>query len=222
MILLNSSIVFPHPESNNQHDVLAVGGDLSIERLLLAYQYGIFPWFAEGDPILWWSPRERYVLPPSEVKVSKSMRNIMNRGIFRYTLNEAFTEVIESCADVKRVGQSEEGGWLSKDMISAYSKLNKMGYAHSVEVWDVNDKLVGGLYGMTMGKCFIGESMFSKVSNASKFGFISLCRYLEQKGFELIDGQIHNDHLESLGFQFMDRSEFMDFMRSNMLNPLAF
>ena len=120
MILLNSSIVFPHPESNHDHDVLAVGGDLSIERLLLAYHYGIFPWFAEGDPIMWWSPRERYVLPPSEVKVSKSMRNIINRGIYRYTFDTAFVDVIRACSYVKRQGQREDRGWLSEDMIDAY------------------------------------------------------------------------------------------------------
>ena len=222
MILLNNSIVFPHPESNHQHDVLAVGGDLSIERLLLAYHYGIFPWFAEGDPIMWWSPRERYVLPPSKVKVSKSMRNIMNRGIYRFTLDTAFVEVIEACASVKREGQPKEGGWLSKEMIKAYTLLYQMGFAHSVEVWNASDELVGGLYGIAIGKCFIGESMFAKASNASKFGFISLCRYLDQQGFELVDGQIHNDHLESLGFGFMDRCDFMTFMRNNILNPIPF
>ena len=222
MVLLNNSIVFPHPESNHQHDVLAVGGDLSIERLLLAYHYGIFPWFAEGDPIMWWSPRERYVLSPSRVKVSKSMRNIMNRGIYRYTLDQSFNEVIQACADIKREGQPEEGGWLSSEMIKAYTKPYEMGYAHSVEVWDDDDELVGGLYGMAIGRCFIGESMFAKASNASKFGFISLCQHLERKGFELIDGQIHNDHLESLGFEFMDRADFMDFMRYHMMDHIPF
>lgn len=222
MILLNNSIVFPHPESNQEHDVLAVGGDLSIERLLLAYHYGIFPWFAEGDPIMWWSPRERYVLPPSKVKVSKSMRNIINRGMYRYTVDTAFGDVIEACASVKRKGQSGEGGWLSNEMISAYTTLHKMGYAHSVEVWNDQEELVGGLYGMAIGRCFIGESMFAKASNASKFGFISLCKYLDQQGFELVDGQIYNDHLESLGFGFMDRSDFMDFLRNGILNPISF
>ena len=222
MILLNSSIVFPHPESNHDHDVLAVGGDLSIERLLLAYHYGIFPWFAEGDPIMWWSPRERYVLPPSEVKVSKSMRNIINRGIYRYTFDTAFVDVINACSYVKRQGQPEDRGWLSEDMIDAYLSLHELGYAHSVEVWNQEDGLVGGLYGVTIGKCFIGESMFSKASNASKFGFISLCQHLDKQGLKLVDGQIHNDHLESLGFDFMDRSDFMAFMRSNVMESLTF
>ena len=222
MILLNSSIVFPHPESNHEHDVLAIGGDLSIERLLLAYHYGIFPWFAEGDPIMWWSPRERYVLPPSEVKISKSMRNIFNRGIYRHTFDTAFVDVIEACAYAKRLGQPEDSGWLSEDMIDSYLSLHELGFAHSVEVWNQQDELVGGLYGVAIGKCFIGESMFAKASNASKYGFISLCRYLDKQGFQLVDGQIHNDHLESLGFDFMDRGDFMAFMRSNVMNPLVF
>lgn len=222
MIMLTDDIVFPHPESNHEHDVLAVGGDLSIERLLLAYHYGIFPWFAEGDPIMWWSPRERYVLPPSEVKVSKSMRNIFNRGIYRHTFDAAFVDVIEACAYVKRQGQPEDGGWLSEEMIDSYVSLYELGYAHSVEVWNQQDELVGGLYGVAIGKCFIGESMFAKASNASKYGFISLCRHLDHQGFQLVDGQIHNDHLESLGFGFMERSDFMAFMRSNVLNPIQF
>lgn len=222
MIMLTDQIVFPHPESNHEHDVLAFGGDLSIQRLLLAYHYGIFPWYAEGDPIMWWSPRERYVLPPSQVKVSKSMRNIFNRGIYRYTLDTAFREVIEACAQVKRDGQPEDSGWLSQEMMEAYLTLYNMGYAHSVEVWNESNELVGGLYGVAMGKCFIGESMFAKASNASKFGFISLCRHLDDQGFELVDGQIHNDHLESLGFGFMDRGMFMHFMRMNLNNPIPF
>jgi len=222
MILLNDSIVFPHPESNHDHDVLAVGGDLSIERLLLAYHYGIFPWFAEGDPIMWWSPRERYVLPPAQVKVSKSMRNVINRGIYRHTFNTSFLDVINACADVKRQGQPEEGGWLSDEMIEAYYSLHKLGFAHSVEVWNTDDELIGGLYGIAIGKCFIGESMFAKASNASKFGFIALCRHLEEQGFQLIDGQIHNDHLETLGFGFMERHIFMAFMRRHILNPIPF
>lgn len=222
MILLNSSIVFPHPESNHQHDVLAIGGDLSVERLLLAYHYGIFPWFSEGDPIMWWSPRERYVLPPSQVRVTKSMRNIINRGIYKHTFDKAFVDVIEACAYVKRQGQPEDGGWLSEEMIDAYLSLHELGYAHSVEVWNQDDELVGGLYGVVIGKCFIGESMFAKASNASKFGFISLCQHLEKKGFELVDGQIHNDHLQSLGFNFLERCDYMTFMRENILKPLAF
>jgi len=222
MIMLTKKIVFPHPESNHEHDVLAVGGDLSIERLLLAYHYGIFPWYAEGDPIMWWSPRERYVLPPSQVKVSKSMRNIINRGIYRHTFDTAFVDVIEACANVKRQGQSGEGGWLSAELIEQYTQLHEMGYAHSVEVWNEKDELVGGLYGMTIGRCFIGESMFTKASNASKFGFIMLCRHLDDQGFQLVDGQIHNDHLESLGFGFMERDIFMHFMRSNILSPIPF
>ncbi len=222
MILLTDSIVFPHPESNHDHDVLAVGGDLSIDRLLLAYHYGIFPWFAEGDPIMWWSPRERYVLPPSEVKVSKSMRNIINRGIYRHTFDTAIVDVIEACAYVKRQNQPDGSGWLSEEMIDAYLSLHELGYVHSVEVWNQEDELVGGLYGVAIGKCFIGESMFSKASNASKYGFISLCKHLDTQGFQLVDGQIHNDHLESLGFGFMDRVDFMAFMRSNVLKPISF
>lgn len=211
---LSQHLVFPHPLSNTETDILAVGGDLSVGRLLLAYHYGIFPWYDEESPILWWSPRERFVLKPSEVKVSKSMRNIFNRGIYRYTIDQNFHAVIEACDDPSRnLGTS---GWLLAEMKHAYKSLHSLGYAHSVEVWDQEDNLVGGLYGVAMGLCFFGESMFARASNASKFGFISLCRHLEQLGFQYVDGQMPTGHLSSLGFDYMDREDFHAFLQSNL------
>lgn len=211
---LSEQHVFPHPLSNSSTDVLAMGGDLDPDRILLAYHYGIFPWYDDTSPILWWSPRERFVLRPGEVKVSKSMRNIFNRGIYRYTIDQDFDAVIESCDDSSR--NESTSGWLLPEMKAAYKELHRRGYAHSVEVWDKEDQLVGGLYGMAIGKCFFGESMFTKASNASKFGFISLCRHLDEIGYELVDGQMPNDHLASLGFGYLDREQFIVFLRWNL------
>lgn len=210
---LSEQHVFPHPLSNSSTDVLAMGGDLDPDRILLAYHYGIFPWYDDTSPILWWSPRERFVLRPGEVKVSKSMRNIFNRGIYRYTIDQDFDAVIEACDDSSR--NESTSGWLLPEMKAAYKELHRRGYAHSVEVWDKDDQLVGGLYGMAIGKCFFGESMFTKASNASKFGFISLCRHLDEIGYELVDGQMPNDHLASLGFGYLDREQFVAFLRWN-------
>jgi len=171
MYLLTKELYFPLVETASQEGVLAFGGDLSSERLLLAYQSGIFPWFEENDPILWWSPNPRMVLFLEELKVSKSMRNVLNRGIFKITSNQNFRDVISNCQKAKREGQS--GTWITNQMIEAYCKLYELGYAKSVEVWQ-NEKLVGGLYGIDLGHVFCGESMFSLVSNASKVAFITL------------------------------------------------
>lgn len=213
-MLLTDALVFPHPESNLDHDILAVGGDLSIDRLLLAYRYGIFPWYGEEDPILWWSPRMRCVIRPAEVKVSKSMRNVINQDKYRVTIDLDFASVIASCANVHRPGQ--EGSWLSPEMEYAYTELHHLGYAHSVEVWNHQDQLVGGLYGVAIGRCFVGESMFSKTNNASKYGFIKLCKHLDRLGYEYIDGQYSNPHLLSLGFKEIPRSQYLQFLRSNL------
>ena len=197
---------FPPVDEANDDGILAVGGDLSPERLLLAYRSGIFPWFEDDEPILWWAPEYRMVVFPEEFSVSKSMRNILNRNIFRITVNQNFREVISNCSSIQRDGQ--KGTWITNDMIEAYCKLHEMGIAKSVEVWQ-NDILVGGLYGIDLGHIFCGESMFSKVSNASKVAFSFLVDKLKTENYKLLDCQVHNDHLESLGAREITREDFM-------------
>lgn len=211
MYFLTKELFFPPVEEADEDGILAVGGDLSPERLLLAYKSGIFPWFDEDEPILWWSPEERMVLFPEEFTVSKSMRNILNRNIFKVTFNQNFKEVISNCSSVKRNGQ--QGTWITDEMIEAYCKLNEMGIAKSVEVWQ-NGILVGGLYGIDLGHVFCGESMFSKVSNASKVAFASLVEKLKEENYKLLDCQVHNDHLESLGAREIPRDYFMSILNS--------
>jgi leucyl/phenylalanyl-tRNA---protein transferase len=212
MYYLSNDLFFP-PVSHANHDgILAIGGDLSPERLQLAYKSGIFPWFNEGEPIIWWSPNPRMVLFLEQLIVSKSMRNIINRNIFTVTFNQNFRAVISNCQQVKRDGQP--GTWITNDMIEAYCKLNEIGIAKSVEVWQ-NDQLVGGLYGIDLGHIFCGESMFSLVSNASKVGFISLVNQLKEKNYQLLDCQVYNEHLESLGCSEIERNEFMAILNNN-------
>lgn len=206
MYFLTKELFFPPAEEADEDGILAVGGDLSPERLLLAYRSGIFPWFDEDEPILWWSPEERMVVFPDEFVISKSMRNILNRNIFKVTFNQHFREVISNCSSIKRDGQN--GTWITNDMIEAYCKLNEMGVAKSVEVWQ-DEVLVGGLYGIDLGHIFCGESMFSKVSNASKVAFVSLVKKLRQENYRLLDCQVHNDHLESLGAREILRKDFL-------------
>ena len=179
---------------------------MSPERLQLAYKSGIFPWFEDGEPITWWAPNPRMVLFLDELVISKSMRNILNRNIFKVTFNQNFREVISNCQQVKREGQN--GTWITDDMIAAYCKLNELGIAKSVEVWE-NDQLVGGLYGVDLGHVFCGESMFSLVSNASKVAFIFLVHHLKKENYKLLDCQVYNSHLESLGCREIERDEFM-------------
>lgn len=210
---LTDEISFPPPELANEDGILAIGGDLSTERLLLAYSLGLFPWFNPDDPILWWSPDPRFVLFPDQLKVAKSMRPYFNQNKFTITFDTHFQEVMTACQMQYRKGQAG-GTWITDEMISSYTELNKMGFAHSVEVWQ-GDELVGGLYGIALGKIFFGESMFAKVSNASKFGFISLVKKLEELDFWLIDCQQRTNHLESLGGEFINRKEFLDFMKKN-------
>lgn len=210
MYFLSRELYFPPVEDASPEGIVAIGGDLSPERLLLAYRSGIFPWFEDDEPILWWSPPERMVLLLDELKVSKSMRNIINRGIFRITFNTAFKEVISNCRDIKRDGQP--GTWITPDMTAAYCRLHEMGFARSVEVWQ-GDELVGGLYGVDLGHIFCGESMFSKVSNASKIAFIALAKQLEADNYRLLDCQVHNDHLESLGAREIDRDDFLEILK---------
>jgi leucyl/phenylalanyl-tRNA---protein transferase len=203
---LSKELYFPPVSEASEEGILAIGGDLSPERLLLAYKNGIFPWFNEDEPILWWSPEERMVLFFEDLKISKSMRNILNRNIFRVTFNTAFEDVIANCKLSKRSGQ--DGTWITKEMEKAYTKLHKMGIAKSVEVW-LGEELVGGLYGIDLGDLFCGESMFSKVSNASKVAFIHLAKQLEQANYKLLDCQVYNEHLASLGCVEIDRDDFM-------------
>lgn len=211
MHYLTKDLVFPPVSKANEDGFLAIGGDLSPERLVLAYKSGIFPWFEEGDPILWWSPNPRMVLFFEDLVVSKSMRNILNRDLFKVTFNHDFRGVISNCQKIKREGQ--QGTWITNEMIQAYCKLNELGVAKSVEVWQ-DDQLVGGLYGVDLGTVFCGESMFSKVTNASKVAFIYWSRYLEENNYKLMDCQIYNPHLESLGCREITRDHFIEILKS--------
>jgi leucyl/phenylalanyl-tRNA--protein transferase len=206
---MSKDLFFPPVSEADEEGILAIGGDLSPERLQLAYKSGIFPWFNEGEPIIWWSPDPRMVLFLDELIVSKSMRNILNRNQFKVTVNKNFKDVISNCQKIKRDGQN--GTWISNEMIDAYCKLNEMGIAKSVEVWQ-DEVLVGGLYGIDLGHVFCGESMFSKVSNASKVAFIALVEYLKRANYKLLDCQVYNSHLESLGCREIDREEFMEIL----------
>lgn len=210
MYFITKELYFPPIEQTSPEGVLAVGGDLSPERLLLAYKNGIFPWFDDADPILWWCPPERMVLFPNEFKPSKSMRNIINKGIYEVTFNKAFREVMINCQQVYRPGQY--GTWINEEMIDAYTFLHEIGRAMSVEVW-FEKKLVGGLYGVDMDHVFCGESMFSHMSNASKVAFIALVAYLKKNKYQLLDCQIYNDHLASLGCREIPREEFIDILK---------
>lgn len=206
MYFLLKELFFPDVSEADKSGILAVGGDLSPERLMLAYRSGIFPWFDSEEPILWWSPKERMVLYPDELVISKSMRSILRKELFTVTFNKDFLAVISNCSKISRNGQ--QGTWISEEMIEAYVKLHELGHAKSVEVWQ-NNELVGGLYGIDLGHIFCGESMFSKVSNASKVAFITLVENLKVRQYKLIDCQVHNDHLESLGAREIPRAEFM-------------
>ena len=212
MYYLSSELIFPPVNQANRDGILAIGGDLSPQRLQLAYKSGIFPWFEEGEPIMWWSPNPRMVLFLDELIVSKSMRNILNRNIFTVTFNQNFRDVISNCQNIKRDGQN--GTWITNDMIEAYCKLNELGIAKSVEVWQ-DEKLVGGLYGIDLGHVFCGESMFSLVSNASKIAFIALVNKLKKENYKLLDCQVYNPHLESLGCRELDRTDFMEILKSD-------
>jgi leucyl/phenylalanyl-tRNA--protein transferase len=207
MHILNNDIAFPEITSASPEGVLAIGGDLSVERLLLAYKSGIFPWFSEDEPIIWWSPDPRFVLFPEKLKVSKSMKQVLRNTDFVITVNQEFTQVITECAKAKRDGQ--DGTWITQTMIEAYTKLHQLGYAKSVEVW-LHNELVGGLYGVDVGNgVFCGESMFAKVSNASKAGFIT---FIQNTNYKLIDCQVYTNHLERLGAEEIDREVFLGYL----------
>ena len=206
---LSNDSGFPPVEEAVDEGLLAVGGDLSIERLVLAYSSGIFPWYSEGQPILWWSPDPRFVLFPENLKVSRTMARLIKQGRFTVTFDAAFDRVIHHCRRVPRAGQ--DSTWIVPEMLGAYHALHEAGYAHSVEVWQ-DDELAGGLYGVSLGRCFFGESMFSLVSNASKVGFVTLVKRLVEEEFSLIDCQVPTDHLHSLGAEAIPRTQFMELL----------
>jgi leucyl/phenylalanyl-tRNA--protein transferase len=208
---LDERLIFPKPDLAEPDGLLAVGGDLSTQRLLLAYQNGIFPWYSDDTPILWYSPHERFVLYPAELKISKSMRQVLRSGKLRVTVDTCFNDVITACSTAPREGQ--DGTWIVSDMIAAYNRLHLEGYAHSVEVWQ-EDTLVGGLYGVRVGAVFCGESMFSRVSNASKTALIHLCN---TGLYRLIDCQVHTDHLESMGARMISREQYIDVLKNSLV-----
>jgi len=210
MYLLSKDLVFPPVQLANEDGLLAIGGDLSVERLELAYKNGIFPWYNQGEPIIWYSPDPRMVLFPKDLKISKSMRQVLRKKEFKITFNQNFKEVISNCKSVYRVGQG--GTWITNEMQQAYISLHKKGIAKSVEVW-LEDELVGGLYGIDLGHVFCGESMFSEVSNASKLAFIYLVEKLEKENYKLIDCQVYNNHLASLGADEISREAFLKILK---------
>lgn len=203
---LNRSLTFPDPSLADKDGWLAVGGDLSPERLILAYRKGIFPWFSDGDPICWYSPHQRYVIMCEEVHISRSMQSLIKAGKYHVTEDKAFREVIAHCARIERKGQN--GTWITADMQAAYIRLYEMGTAHSVEVWH-GECLIGGIYGVVIGRVFCGESMFSLLPSASKLALIHLCR---SGKYDLIDCQMHTPHLESMGGKYLSRAAYMRYL----------
>lgn len=204
--LFHNVFEFPPLGLADEDGLLAVGGDLSPQQLLYAYTLGIFPWYNPNEPILWWSPDPRFVLFPQKLKLTRNNKKLFKRHSYRVTYDNAFEQVISKCQKIPRKGQ--EGTWITDDILKAYSKLHQLGFAHSVEVWE-NEKLVGGLYGVSLGRSFFGESMFSEVSGASKVGFIHLVKNLELQGFELIDCQVYTPYLESFGAEMIPRDDFV-------------
>jgi leucyl/phenylalanyl-tRNA--protein transferase len=208
VFLLSDDIAFPHPENADDSGLLAMGGDLSVERLIAAYASGIFPWYSEETPILWWSPDPRYLLFPGNLHVSRSMKKVLRRGLFHCTLDREFASVIQACSEPR---PDQEGTWITQEMKEAYVDLHKAGFAHSVEVWQ-EDELVGGMYGVSLGNMFFGESMFSRVSNASKVALIRLTGLLGERGFAFIDAQVHTDHVVSMGAVPVPRRKFLSML----------
>ena len=189
--------------------LLAVGGDLSPQRLLNAYQHGIFPWYTEGEPILWWSPDPRCVLFPEKLKISRSLRKTLRKKLFEVRMDTAFEAVMRACAENR---PNQKGTWITEDILQAYVNMHQLGFAHSVECWQ-DGQLAGGLYGMAIGKVFFGESMFSRKTDASKVAMVYLCEYLKQHGFRLIDSQVYTQHLESLGAELIPRTRFVELLK---------
>lgn len=213
---LSEDLVFPSPHLASKEGLLAVGGDLTRTRLLLAYSLGIFPWYSEGEPILWWSPDPRLVLYPDELKVSRSLNKIINKGEFKVTVDCAFERVIKDCARVRL--ENQEGTWIVDEMVKAYCNLHESGFAHSIEAW-ADDRLAGGLYGVSLGSCFFGESMFTRVSNASKVAFVALVEHLRSLNFDLIDCQITTGHLTRFGAREISRFRYSDELDQALERP---
>lgn len=216
VFLLSDKIAFPPPHFATPEGLLAVGGDLSPERLLLAYRMGIFPWYSQDEPILWWSPDPRLLLYPNALHVSGTLQKVLRKKVFRVTVDRAFEEVITACADVRV--KNREGTWIVEDMRAAYCRLHRSGFAHSVETWQ-DDRLVGGLYGVSLGRCFFGESMFSTVSNASNVSLITLARFLESLAFDFIDCQVATAHLKRFGALEIPRARFLKELRQALTAP---
>jgi leucyl/phenylalanyl-tRNA--protein transferase len=217
MYILSNELIFPPVHLADEDGLLAIGGDLSVERLILAYKSGVFPWYNEGEPVIWYSPNPRMVLFPDRLKISKSMHQLIRKGVFTITFNQNFAEVISNCKNIYRKNQG--GTWITNKMEQAYLKLHEMGIAKSVEVWQHftssqhEKELVGGLYGIDLGHVFCGESMFSKVSNTSKLAFIYLVQKLKQENYQLIDCQVYNNHLASLGAEEISRDDFLKILK---------
>ncbi|HVS14152.1 MAG TPA: leucyl/phenylalanyl-tRNA--protein transferase [Thermoanaerobaculia bacterium] len=213
---LGSALGFPPPEEAEPSGLLAVGGDLEPARLVLAYAHGIFPWFGEGDPILWFSPDPRAVLDPAALRVGRTLRKELRRSPFAITFDRAFEGVVRACAETERPGQRDT--WITRAMIEAYCRLHELGLAHSVEAW-IEDELVGGVYGVSLGGAFFGESMFARRNNASKIAFVALVRRLEEWGFDLIDCQMRTEHLERFGACEVPRAEFLAGLARSLERP---
>lgn len=210
---INNELVFPPVELAEPDGLLAIGGNLSTERLILAYRSGIFPWY-EGEHILWWCPDPRFILYPDELVVSKSMKSLFKKNPFTFTINQSFTDVISNCKRISR--KDQESTWITDDVKNAYIELHKQGIAHSAEAW-FEGKLAGGLYGVRLGNIFFGESMFSNISNASKYAFISYVHQLKKEGVQLIDCQVYTEHLESLGARMIPRKKFISILNQNLV-----
>lgn len=214
---IDDELIFPDPRLGEEGGMFAIGGDLSVDRLLLAYRHGIFPWFSFRDwpaPV-WYCPMERFVILPGDIHISHSMHTLMNKRLYRVSFDEDFDGVIHGCGEVNG-RYNQEGAWLGEEIVKAYTELHRLGNARSVEVWDMENNLVGGLYGIVTGGCFIGESMFSRVPSASKLALIRLAQVMELEGGKMIDCQLHTDHLQSMGAHFISYEEYL-----GLLNPGA-
>lgn len=214
---LTEDLVFPPTDLAERDGLLAVGGDLTPERLLLAYRKGIFPWYTEETPILWWSPDPRLVLFPAELRISNSLRRVLRKNVFAVTFDRAFLEVIRGCGGTRRA--ADDGTWIVPEMVEAYHRLHQLGYAHSVESW-YDGELVGGLYGVALGRVFYGESMFTRKSDASKVALVHLVEYLSRHGYDLIDCQVTTAHLKSMGAREIPRRKFLELLVRSIGEPM--
>jgi leucyl/phenylalanyl-tRNA--protein transferase len=214
--LLSNKIEFPPAQLASEQGLLALGGDLSQERLLLAYRMGIFPWYSDNEPIMWWSPDPRLVLYPSEIKISKTLKKILRKNEFEVTMDLAFRDVIRQCAEVRL--KKNKGTWIVKEMMDAFCKLHESGFAHSVESW-YQGELAGGIYGVSLGKCFFGESMFTRISNASNVALVKLVEYLDTLSFDMLDCQIPTDHLIRFGARKVPRDRFLAQLQRSLETP---